>query len=244
MSFPAACCNTPPVKATYLPRGAKTELAGIKCYTSGTKDAKRGLIVNYDVFGLHANVIQLCDIIGEMGFYVVLPDLIHGRELVEADLSKPDVFNNFLHNAGSWGSNKESYCKLRDYLKENGVSAVGVIGFCWGGKMVVTALSELEGFAGGAIVHPALIQPGDMAKINAPLLVLPSKDEPDYTDEFNSLKDKPFFDKCYMERFDDMFHGFCGARGDWSNPEQARRANDAIKLLVKFFNDVIPQQSN
>ncbi|KAJ2526095.1 hypothetical protein IWW43_006525 [Coemansia sp. RSA 1935] len=67
-------------------------------------------------------------------------------------------------------------------------------------------------------------------------MVLPSKDEPDFTAEFDSMKDKAFFSQCLMERFDDMFHGFCGARGDWSNSEQAKRANDAIKLLVEFFN--------
>ncbi|KAJ2842205.1 hypothetical protein GGI22_007632 [Coemansia erecta] len=106
--------------------------------------------------------------------------------------------------------------------------------------MIVHALAEFEGLAGGAIVHPALIQEGDFGKIKAPLLVLPSKDEADFSADFEALRSKTFFSKCYMERFDDMFHGFCGARGDWSNPEQAKRANDAIKLLGKFFVSVMP----
>ncbi|KAJ2141874.1 hypothetical protein IW136_002128 [Coemansia sp. RSA 678] len=90
---------------------------------------------------MHANVIQLCDILGEMGFYVVLPDLINGKPLTEAE----------------------------------------------GGKMVITALSKLKGLKGGAIVHLALIEAGDMAKVNAPLMVLPSKDEPDFTAEFDII---------------------------------------------------------
>ncbi|KAJ2851533.1 hypothetical protein IWW36_001017 [Coemansia brasiliensis] len=239
MSFPEVCCNTPPVKATYIAKGARNTIGDLECYFSGSKDSKRGILVNYDVFGFHANVIQLCDILAEMGFYVVLPDLLRGKPLTEADLGKPDVFSSFTQNAGSWAVIKQEYAKVLGHFKDNGVTAVGVIGFCWGGKMVITALSELEGLAGGAIVHPALIETGDMAKVNAPLMVLPSQNEPDFTAEFDSMKDKPFFSECYMERFDDMFHGFCGARGDWGNAEQAKRANDAIKLLVGFFSRVL-----
>ncbi|KAJ2295777.1 hypothetical protein IWW55_005331 [Coemansia sp. RSA 2706] len=239
MSFPEVCCNTPPVKATYIAKGVRSKLGDLDCYFSGSKDSKRGILVNYDVFGMHANVIQLCDILGEMGFYVALPDLLHGKPLVEADLGKPEVFAGFCKSAGSWDAVKGSFRKVLGHFAEIGVASTGVVGFCWGGKMVVTALAELDGLAGGAIVHPALIQPGDMARVRAPLMVLPSKDEPDFADEFASMKDKPFFADCYMERFDDMFHGFCGARGDWANAEQAARANHAIKLLVGFFARVL-----
>ncbi|KAJ2358303.1 hypothetical protein IWW50_001366 [Coemansia erecta] len=239
MSFPKACCNTPPVKATYIAKGAKDKIGDLECYFSGTKSSKRGILVNYDIFGFHANVIQLCDILADMGFYVVLPDLLHGKPLTEADLGNSATFNNFCKNAGSWEANEGSYRAVLDHFKQNNVTSVGVIGFCWGGKMVVTALSKLEGLSGGAIVHPALIEGDDMTKVNAPLMVLPSKDEPDFTTEFNAMKDKPFFSQCFMERFDDMFHGFCGARGDWGNAEQAKRANDAIGLLVGFFNNVL-----
>ncbi|KAJ2659181.1 hypothetical protein IW148_004376 [Coemansia sp. RSA 1199] len=239
MSFPAACCNTPPVKATYAAKGTKDKIDDLECYFSGSKASKRGILVNYDIFGMHANVIQLCDILGEMGFYVVLPDLVHGKPLTEAEVGNSETFSSFCKNAGSWETNEPSYQKVLDYFKQNNVESVGAIGFCWGGKMVVTALSKLKGLKGGAIVHPALIEAGDMAKVNAPLMVLPSKDEPDFTAEFDSMKDKAFFSQCFMERFDDMFHGFCGARGDWGNVEQAKRANDAIKLLVEFFNKVL-----
>ncbi|KAJ1719996.1 hypothetical protein LPJ53_005310 [Coemansia erecta] len=196
-------------------------------------------MINYDIFGYHANVLQLSDILGALGYRVALPDLLRGDPLVEADLSKPGVFDNFTKTRGSWESNKGDYTAIRDYLKSNGAESVGLIGFCWGGHIVVSALTELEGYAGGAIVHPALISDGDLSKVNAPLLALPSKDEPDFTQDFAGLEGKPFFDKCKMVRFDDMFHGFCGARGDWSNEEQAKRANDAIALVVSFMSSIM-----
>ncbi|KAJ2534254.1 hypothetical protein EV175_007041, partial [Coemansia sp. RSA 1933] len=67
-------------------------------------------------------------------------------------------------------------------------------------------------------------------------------EDADFTAAFAALESKPFFSQCYMERFDDMSHGFCGARGDWSNAEQAKRANDAIRLLGKFFVSTMPEK--
>ncbi|KAJ2000275.1 hypothetical protein H4R26_004690 [Coemansia thaxteri] len=243
MSFPSVCCNTPPVAASYMPKGERGKLGDFDCYFAGSKESKQGIIVNYDVFGFHSNVLQLCDIIGSLGFYVLLPDLLRGAPLTEADLGKPGVFASFLQHAGSWESNRAAYIQAREHLHNSGVTSVGIIGFCWGGKMVVTALAQLDGFVGGAVVHPALIESGDFGQINAPLLALPSKDEDQamFAQGFAQLKaSKSFGSQCRLEPFEDMFHGFCGARGDWAVPEQAKRANDAIKHLVAFFSNLIP----
>ncbi|KAJ1646844.1 hypothetical protein LPJ64_001728 [Coemansia asiatica] len=239
MSFPAACCNTPPVKANYTAKGQKSTVGNIQCYFTGPADSHRAIMVNYDVFGYHANVMQLCDILGDLGYRVVLPDLLHGNPLTENDLGTPGVFAEFKDTRGSWQTTKPMYQTVIGYLKDNSASSIGLLGFCWGSHLVVSALTELDGLRGGAIVHPALIADGDLGKVNAPLLAIPSKDEPDFQDDFDSLKQKSFFSKCHMVRFDDMFHGFCGARGDWSNEVQAKRANDAIALIVKFFASVM-----
>ncbi|KAJ1938048.1 hypothetical protein FBU59_004565 [Linderina macrospora] len=225
-------------RATYTTTGEKVQLGSISAYVTGSASSTRGIIINYDIFGYHANVLQLCDILGTAGFRVILPDLLDGKYLTEADLGKEGVFMEFARTRGSWAAVKGHYQTAYEYLQKNGCSKIGVIGFCWGGKMVVEALKEVEGLAGGAIVHPAMITDQDFGEIKAPLLALPSKDEPDYTEGFKKAKALAFGDKCEMVRFDDMFHGFCGARGDWSNETQAKRANDAIKLLAKFFNDV------
>jgi hypothetical protein len=34
-----------------------------------------------------------------------------------------------------------------------------------------------------------------------------------------------------------MHHGFCAARGDFSDKLNAQRANEAIKLTVDFFSE-------
>jgi dienelactone hydrolase len=40
---------------------------------------------------------------------------------------------------------------------------------------------------------------------------------------------------CITQRFDDMHHGFCAARGDWTNELQAKRASEAVGIVTDFF---------
>lgn len=67
------------------------------------------------------------------------------------------------------------------------------------------------------------------------MLIMPSGTDPDHTPVKEVLDKKLFGDKCKYRRFDDMHHGFCSARGDWSIPEQATRASEAVDTFVKFF---------
>ncbi|KAJ2776352.1 hypothetical protein H4R18_005717 [Coemansia javaensis] len=239
MSFPPACCNTPPVASDYTAKGELREIGGVPCYVSGPKDATQGIVVVYDIFGMHGNVKQICDVLGAVGFAVVLPDLLGAGALTEADLGKPGVFDAFTKGPGSWEANRDKLAAARDHLRAGGAQSVGALGFCWGGGIVVQALAKLDGLSGGTIVHPALVTAERVAAIKAPLLAMPTKDDPDYAPFFATLADKPFAAQCRVERFDDMFHGFCGARGDWSKSEQAKRANDAIALTADFFRAVL-----
>lgn len=121
------------------------------------------------------------------------------------------------------------------YLKEQGVEAATMVGFCWGAKMAVQLNVTHPLFVGTALIHPSFVDNSDAEKAGTPILAVPSKDEFDMTEFFNILSKKPFGDKCKHVRFDDVEHGFCASRGDYEDPLYAKRANDAIKLTVDFF---------
>jgi hypothetical protein len=46
---------------------------------------------------------------------------------------------------------------------------------------------------------------------------------------------KPWGSRCVFRRFDNQTHGFCAARGDWSQPGVAAAATEAISILAGFF---------
>jgi hypothetical protein len=46
------------------------------------------------------------------------------------------------------------------------------------------------------------------------------------------------FKKSVHRRFDDMHHGFAAARGDWNDPLNAQRANEALNIVATFFKSI------
>lgn len=98
-------------------------------------------------------------------------------------------------------------------------------------------------FVGSSLIHPSFVDVADAEKAGAPVLAIPSKDEPDMTEYMQVLSKKPFGDKCKHVRFDDVHHGFCAARGDYTDELNAKRANEAIKLSADFFSGLFEQSS-
>ena len=50
------------------------------------------------------------------------------------------------------------------------------------------------------------------------------------------MKDKPFAERNFQKRFDDMRHGFAGARGDLKNELVAKSVNEVVEISVNFFH--------
>ena len=67
---------------------------------------------------------------------------------------------------------------------------------------------------------------------------LPSSPSDDPMEEVQAVTEtKPFATKCVYARFDDQQHGFCAARGDWSNENIASAATRAIGIMTQFCID-------
>lgn len=164
--------------------------------------------------------------------------------------------------------------RVLPWLREQGVESIGVVGFCWGGLMVMLAdvcfcllgakivpvsscgcspfcavaplhdcmlrqqaitLGKHPHFNGVAEVHGARLTRDHAEQVQCPVALLPANDDPPADDLMEVLATKPFGAKCVHRRFDDMFHGFCAARGDWTVPEQRERAQEAMNIVTDFF---------
>ncbi|KAI8325683.1 alpha/beta-hydrolase [Martensiomyces pterosporus] len=240
MSFVSACCNTPPVQAEYTPTGETTERDGVTYYIVGNKGSERGVILCYDIFGFHLNAFQFADLLSRSGVRVVVPDFLEGKPLTVADLGNPAVFENFKERRGPWSYNRKIFKAGQRVLEEEGVKHVGAVGFCWGGKLAMSALGEENsGIIGGALVHPSALTKEDFENARGPVFLAPTKDERDFTEDFAIAKAKPFGDKSVQVRFDNQKHGFCGARGDFDKPETADDVNRVIQLTTQFFKSIL-----
>lgn len=90
-----------------------------------------------------------------------------------------------------------------------GISDWGIVGYCWGAKMVTLSSQEGTQFKAAAGCHPAMVDPADAPKVTIPICVLPSKDEDkDAVSKFQ----KALKVKNSVETFPDQVHGWMAAR--------------------------------
>jgi len=241
MTLVNACCTLKPVVSNYEPVGKTTVLenpadasaAPLEIYHTGDPSAKKAIIVFYDIFGFHNNTKQTADRLGEAGFRVVMPDIFRGNPWTEMPIVYPKLLA-WLNDVASDEIVMRDIKNVVQSLKDDGVATVGAVGFCWGAKPAIQG-SEAGLLDAIGSAHPSFVTPELAETIACPTIFLPSKDEADFIPVMEVLKKKSFGDKCQHVRFDDMNHGWCGARSDFSNEHNAKRTADAISLLAEFF---------
>ena len=195
------------------------------------------IIVAYDIFGIHSNPLQLCDKIAAAGFTVILPDFFRGKPWPLDKPIVPEELMPWITTAGSAEVIDKDVNSIINYLNENGYSTekLGFLGFCWGGKHAVRYCSD-ERFRACATAHPSFLKEEDVINAKCPVAALLSKDEAPLEDVKKALLSHSFGNRCIWDRYPDMHHGWCAARGDWSNETQAKRASEAMQVFIGFFS--------
>lgn len=109
----------------------------------------------------------------------------------------------------------------------------GIIGFCWGGKIVSLVNSTSDtAFKAGVECHPAMVDPADAEKITVPLCLLASRDEDaEAVKKFAANLKVPK----YIETFSDQIHGFMAARADLEDARVKQEYERGYKTVLGFF---------
>ncbi|CAG7731309.1 unnamed protein product [Allacma fusca] len=236
MSFNDACCTLPPIRSDYTPTGRVFKIGDLEVYETADTTPKKVLICAYDIFGVHPNIRQVSDILALAGFRVVIPDFFRGNKLDMANFDRSTIMA-FVAEFGTWSNTvKPDFEKVIEHYKtQENITAFGVFGFCWGGRISIDASTEVPDISASALVHPSMWTNDDAETIKSATLLLPTKDEADMTQFYEILQKNLGADKTAHHRFDDMHHGFCGARGDFTDLVNRQRVNEAINLMKDFF---------
>lgn len=241
----AACCSIPPIVSKgYEPKGKYETIGGLKTYVTGPADATKAILYIYDIFGYFPQSLQGADILSttddKTKYQVFMPDWFEGKP---ADISwyppdtkeKGEKLGNFFKTTGAPPATAS---KVPTILKEieskySKISTWGVVGFCWGGKIVsLTTSTTSTPFKAGAECHPAMVDPSEAENIKIPLCMLASKDEPkaDVEKFEKNLKGEK-----HVEIFGDQIHGWMAARSDLDDERVKSEYERGYKTLLEFF---------
>ncbi|PFH59395.1 hypothetical protein XA68_12425 [Ophiocordyceps unilateralis] len=238
-----ACCNIPPVVSKgYKPQGSYVEVGGYKSYVTGPADAEKAIVVIYDIFGYFDQTVQGADILAygaNQQYRVFIPDWFRGKPCPiewyppdndEKKKKLGEFFGSYpppniaAHIPAYVGAIKE---------KNPSVSKLGIVGYCWGGKVVALSIKAANNpFSVAASLHPAMVDPADAEGISIPMMLLASKDEqPEAVQKFEGALKGPKL----VETFSDQIHGWMAARADLSDDRVKEEYKRGYKTVLTFF---------
>ena len=169
------------------------------------------VIVVMEAFGVNPNVVGITARFAAEGYVAVAPDLFHrsGR-LRYAPYDKLQEMRAELRVGFSDASVDADVQATVDCLAADpGVSgAVGIVGFCLGGRISMQSAIRARGLSGAAVYYGGFMFPGD-----------------DQPDAFHALREAPGLGVPVV--------GFFGADDQNPTPEQARALGDRLAELGK-----------
>ncbi|CAH0016765.1 unnamed protein product [Clonostachys rhizophaga] len=239
-----ACCNIPPVVSKgYQAKGTYEKIGDFKTYVTGPADATKAIVIVYDIFGYFDQTIQGADILAygdsNQKYKVFMPDLFHGVPC-PIEIYPPDNEDKQKQLGAFFGKYPppKVAAQIPDYVqaikdKDSSLTKFGILGFCWGGKVVALAVKAANNpFAIASSAHPAMVDPADAEGIDIPFALLASQEEEaDVVKKFEDALKVPK----HVETFGDQIHGWMAARADLSDARVKEEYERGYKVLLNFY---------
>ncbi|XP_051130084.1 endo-1,3;1,4-beta-D-glucanase-like [Andrographis paniculata] len=148
--------------------GRVRKLGGVKSYVvSGSSHCDASIILISDVYGFGTpHLRMIADKVAGAGFYAVVPDFMNGDPFVVGNNQTEWLIRHRPEEV------HKHVGPFFDAIKRKGVKRFGAAGFCWGGKVAVDLLNNLEFVKVGVLLHPTYTSPEDIQKIRVPLAIL------------------------------------------------------------------------
>lgn len=229
------------------PEGKMEDIGGIDCYVATPEgDYPKDAVVLYlsDVFGLSLVNNKLnADDFARHGLRCVAPNLF--QDALPGDAFEPgktfDFQTWFARNGIDYSEPRVR--KVLAALKAEGVTKIGVTGYCYGARTGFNLAFENE-ITALAVSHPSLLQvPQDIEtlkeKSNVPLLINSCPVDQQFPIELAEKTDailgngqyKPGYERTFWEG---CVHGFA-VRGDLSDPKVKAGKEGAFKATCGWF---------
>ncbi|KAB1214180.1 hypothetical protein CJ030_MR5G027205 [Morella rubra] len=229
------CCSNPPTLNPNAGGGHVEQLGGFSSYVSGSTDSKLAVLLVSDIFGYeNPKLRKLADKVAAAGFYVVVPDFLHGDPYVPENAERP--LPDWLKDHGADKAFEEAKPVI-EAVKSKGVSAVGAAGFCWGAKVVVE-LAKSELIQAAVLLHPSFVTLDDIKVVKVPIAVLGAEIDkispPEVLKQFEEvLAAKPEVDG-YVKIFPKVAHGWTVRYRD-EDEAAVKSAEEAHQNLLEWF---------
>ena len=194
---------------------------------------RAGMIVIQEYWGLNDHIKDIAARFAGLGYAALAPDLYQGTVARTADEASK------LMQALDQGRALETLDGSVAYLqKQDGVSKIGVTGFCMGGSLALLLPCHNDAIKASAPFYGDVPPDDVLKKLSAPVLFIGASDDPWINKEkINRLRSglEKFEKKGKVEVYQGVGHAFFND----TRPEAYNRtaAEDAWQKVTKFFQE-------
>ncbi|XP_058209911.1 endo-1,3;1,4-beta-D-glucanase-like [Rhododendron vialii] len=236
------CCTFAPILNPSYGAGQVEEFGGITTYTSGSSDSKRAILLIADVFGYSApNLRNLADKCAAAGYFVVVPDFLHGDPF---DHSGDRTFVEWVNDHPVAGIIVEAKLVI-EALKCKGVSKIGCASFCWSAQAAM-GLTTPDYIQALVLLHPAFISVDDVLAVKVPIEILGAENDavtPQATIiQFEAALEANHQVDYYVKIYPGVEHGWT-VRYDTNDKEAVKKAEEAHKDMLNWFAKYLASSS-
>ncbi|KAI9762561.1 MAG: hypothetical protein M4579_000364 [Chaenotheca gracillima] len=242
---PGKCCYSG-VKHEGAAKGEITKVGGISSYVTypADKSTENTVLILPDVIGHEfINAQLIADQFAANGYFCLIPDLFNGDPV---PLNKPGDFDIFKWlEAGHKPENVEPIITavIKALRNEMGVKRIGGVGYCFGGKYVITNLRPGSGIDVGYTAHPSFVESDELRALKGPLSIAAAETDQIFpapkrheTEEILEELKFPY----QMTLYSGVQHGFA-VRGDMSIQQVRFAKETAFLQALQWFDEYLKQ---
>jgi len=222
-------------------QGHSKDLKGMEIYETTPRDHKNGagVVVMHDIFGFGIpNTKFIVDFLASHGFHAIMGDTFHGDPWSSSG-GFGDEFQSWLATKTTpeaWSKLSQDVGSMVEYLESKGISKIGVIGFCYGGK-AATNESTTGRFGAAVSIHGFGHGAADIASAKCPILYVVPRGDPYFKDEQIEEVTKAINGdekKGDIKVYEGVTHGWT-VRADYTDEKIKASADAALGDVAKFL---------
>ncbi|KAJ0108188.1 hypothetical protein J7T55_000153 [Diaporthe amygdali] len=239
---PGQCC-TVGVKHEGEPTGKIIKVGQYDTYVAEPKGKKHdgaALLYIPDIFGIWQNSKLMADQFAANGYHTIIVDVFNGDVFPNPP---PQDVMKWIQEGGD-GKNphtKEAVDPIVEvglkYLKDQGFTKIGAVGYCFGAKYVVRHYKD--GIKVGYVAHPSFVDEDELAAITGPLSISAAETDQIFPAE-KRHKSEEILQKVgqpyQINLFSGVQHGFA-VRCDLSVRVQRWSKEQAFYQAVGWFDE-------
>lgn len=249
-----SCCppgSLPYLQAAYEAKGSVVSKDGFEYYINkATENPTSAIILCPDIWGWNGGRVRAIADHFAGTYMVVIPKYLNPvfEGGTDGDAMSPSSqFNMDWIKQFPWSVQKPKLDAAIAMCKAEGITKIGVFGFCYGGHPACWASQENPDLVTcGVVFHPSMQLEtfafgGDTAellkKVNCPFLICPAGNDMENWGEDtafgNALKSGPKGAECLWKNYPDMAHGWT-CRGDLADEKVVRDVEASMKEAADF----------